>query len=574
MKMQKIAMRWLLMWAAFATLGFLASCGNEDEPTPDATPIAAFQFAVSTDNFLQVTFTNFSQNATTYAWEFGDGNTSAEKDPVHTYAEAGQYAVKLTVSNAAGESATRTENLTITDPDAQRTLLAGATSKVWYLQRQGIALGIGPEPGLNDYWSLGGAAPLGDRPCVLDDSYTFFRDGSFEANTNNTIFIDARANGGWMDTEGCHDEDEEGLFNADGTDVSAYANGGNYTYEFESSTNSLTLLGAGAYIGLPQKTENGDIIAPVSTKTYRIMKLSAGDVADTLQIALVGNDFAWNFYLVSYANPADLPPIPSAVPVADFFATVDGFNVAFTNTSRNTTSYTWDFGDGNTSTEMSPTHTYAAEGAYNVTLTATGNGETVSVTKEVILSSAAFSAAVLSNESGRVWKLAGEGSYKVGPAPGSGEWWGGLDAAGVAERACQMDDEFIFFNDGAFHYDAKGQVWAEGYMGGANACTNEADLVAPFNVFASSNSHTFEVVEATEETPATIKVIGQGAFLGFNKPYTGGELPNDGTGTPVSDITYTVHQYTSGPTKDILVLVIDYLGGGGGYWTITLESVK
>ncbi|MEP7128039.1 MAG: PKD domain-containing protein, partial [Chitinophagales bacterium] len=46
--------------------------------------------------------------------------------------------------------------------------------------------------------------------------------------------------------------------------------------------------------------------------------------------------------------------------------------VSFINNSLNGTSYFWDFGDGNTSTEMSPTHTYSAVGVYTVTLIVNG----------------------------------------------------------------------------------------------------------------------------------------------------------------------------------------------------------
>ena len=41
-----------------------------------------------------------------YAWDFGDGNTSAEADPTHTYIAAGSYIVTLTVTDDAGDSST------------------------------------------------------------------------------------------------------------------------------------------------------------------------------------------------------------------------------------------------------------------------------------------------------------------------------------------------------------------------------------------------------------------------------------------------------------------------------------
>ena len=46
------------------------------------------------------------------------------------------------------------------------------------------------------------------------------------------------------------------------------------------------------------------------------------------------------------------------------------FTVILTNTSLYATEYSWDFGDGTTSTEVSPTHRYQSKGVYIITLTA------------------------------------------------------------------------------------------------------------------------------------------------------------------------------------------------------------
>ena len=51
---------------------------------------------------LSVRFTDRSQNATGWNWNFGDGNTSIAKNPINTYSKAGNYTVTLTVSNENG----------------------------------------------------------------------------------------------------------------------------------------------------------------------------------------------------------------------------------------------------------------------------------------------------------------------------------------------------------------------------------------------------------------------------------------------------------------------------------------
>ncbi|HPE86856.1 MAG: PKD domain-containing protein [Bacteroidia bacterium] len=79
------------------------------------------------------------------------------------------------------------------------------------------------------------------------------------------------------------------------------------------------------------------------------------------------------------------------VPVADFSFTVDEMTVTFTNSSTDAETYAWNFGDGNSSAEANPTHTYAENGVYNVKLTATGEGGDDEVTKVVTIEVAAAS---------------------------------------------------------------------------------------------------------------------------------------------------------------------------------------
>jgi gliding motility-associated-like protein len=60
---------------------------------------------------LQVTFTNLAKFAEdkTYQWDFGDGTTSQEKNPIHVYSRADSYTVSLSASNITGQRITATK---------------------------------------------------------------------------------------------------------------------------------------------------------------------------------------------------------------------------------------------------------------------------------------------------------------------------------------------------------------------------------------------------------------------------------------------------------------------------------
>ena len=552
----------LVLFASLVMFG----CRKDPAPLPSAV-IASFQYEVSETNWNEVTFTNYSANATSHAWDFGDGNSSTETSPVHTFAAGGAYEVTLTATGLDG-SASKTETITIIDPNTASVFLSGVDSKTWYLDREQVALGIGPAIGDNGWWSFGGVTPLGDRPCILDDSYTFNADGSWEKNTNGTLFVDSDGNGGWLGIdENCMDESEPGIWNGpNGEDLSAFADGGNYTFDYNTNTNTISLGGFGAYIGLCNKTENGDSYVPVSNKLYTIISTEEGDIVDRMGLALVRADgSAWNFYLVHYHDEANLPPIPSSAPTANFSYVKDGTNVTFTNSSSNATSYSWDFGDGASSVETNPVHSYAMDGDYSVTLTATDDaGQTNDKTEVISISSAVFTMDMISSAEGKTWSLDGENCYYVGPCQGCGDWWGGIDANGVVERSCQLDDEWVFYDDGTMEYITDGVIWAEDFLGGANECLDETLLVAPLDAYAAG-THAFTA------TDTEITVNGVGAFLGFNKAYNGGEHPGDATGVPASSITYEVYEYSNNNGVEKLTITVDYgADPGTAYWTMRL----
>ncbi|WP_116449776.1 PKD domain-containing protein [Blastococcus litoris] len=88
-------------------------------------------------------------------------------------------------------------------------------------------------------------------------------------------------------------------------------------------------------------------------------------------------------------------PPPNQAPTAAFTYAATGLSVAFDGTSstdpeNGALTYAWNFGDGGTSTEATPTHPYAAAGDYQVTLTVTDpQNATDPETKQVTVTAAA-----------------------------------------------------------------------------------------------------------------------------------------------------------------------------------------
>lgn len=544
---------------------FVTSC-KEDEVEP-VVPVSSFQFEVDADDFFKVNFTNFSQNVATYAWDFGDdAGTSTDKDPSYTYAAAGTFTVKLTATDEAGDSAESTKDITVTDPDEALTLLAGSVSKDWKLLRDGAALGIGPS--YDNFWEWWNLTNDGSRNCLFDDTFTFTRSGGYEYNDATTFFGEGAVYTSGSDQAGlietCFEATTANL-TIDDVDKSAWLSSSSHSYTYDVASNSVTLNGMGAWIALIKLGTDGDVTEPQASTTFGVKLTDGGDSGvDTLDVSFDHLPGAfWRARYVSYSNPADEPALTTAVPKPDFTYTVDGLAVTFANASKDSETYSWDFGDGNSSTDESPVHTYAGVGCYDVVLTANGQGLTETKTQNVLVSAAAtFDPTVLSNATGKIWKLAGEGSYKVGPAPGAGDWWGGIDAAGVTERACQMDDEFIFTDAGVFEYADKGEIWAEGSLGVENGCYDAATLAAPFSGFGSA-TYSF----ASDAT--TITVTGSGAFIGWYPAYNGGEVTADDVALPTS-VTYTVLEYIASPCKEVLVIYVET--AAGSFWTMTLES--
>ena len=68
--------------------------------TVNVTPVSAFTFTDNQNGMPgKLLMDNVSSGATTYSWDFGNGQTSTDKNPIVTYSQDGTYIIKLVSSN-------------------------------------------------------------------------------------------------------------------------------------------------------------------------------------------------------------------------------------------------------------------------------------------------------------------------------------------------------------------------------------------------------------------------------------------------------------------------------------------
>lgn len=298
----KFLMKFFILFGLLPVFLFTA-CNDDDDPVLE-DPIATFQYEISEENFFEVTFMNFSSNATSYSWDFGDGNTSAEENPVHVYDDLGNYDVTLTASNAAGVSTSFTQTIEIKDPDEALALLAGTTSKTWKLYRVGASMGVGPSiDAPYDWWFLEND---GSRPCKYFHEVTFTRNMEYIFDDKGYMW----AEGGIFhpDLEGeCIEAIPANMVGPNGEDLSAWL-GGTHQFEYTPATNRVTLIGEGAWIGLVKVATDGEVTTPQTSVSFDI-EITQHDGYDHMYVKFIYEWGVWVFNYASYSDASLEPPV-------------------------------------------------------------------------------------------------------------------------------------------------------------------------------------------------------------------------------------------------------------------------
>jgi len=301
-------------------------------------PVAAFTTNGLTTCSGCVQFTDASQNVpTSWAWNFGDGQTSTDQNPNHCYATAGTYTVTLVATNAAGSSAAATATVVYTTQVPVAASCSPATNS--YCCGYGVTRF---RLGTIDNASVDGAAGYQDFTCPQRTQIT--------VGTATPLNITLGSTSTNQDTRVYLDLDNNGILTAS------------------------ELI----YEALNQASVSGNISLPGSTTLNQPLRLrvvtdAGGNNPQPCTSPISGQ--VEDYTII--ALPNTMPPV--AAFTSNYVAGACINPVQFTDTSTNApTSWSWDFGDGQSSTQQNPTHQYAASGTYTVALTATSaNGSGV-----------------------------------------------------------------------------------------------------------------------------------------------------------------------------------------------------
>ncbi|HBS84940.1 MAG: hypothetical protein A2W91_06875 [Bacteroidetes bacterium GWF2_38_335] len=142
-------------------------------------------------NPVTITFMNQSTNSEIWLWDFGDGTTSTEENPVHTYTSQGIYSVTLTSSSGlCGEATyTITDAVNISSDNTGSALMPETGEGSVQTCCSGVLKDSGGDGNYqNNTYSFITIDPEGDTPLVLTFTLFDFQEGTDCNNDNIRIY--------------------------------------------------------------------------------------------------------------------------------------------------------------------------------------------------------------------------------------------------------------------------------------------------------------------------------------------------------------------------------------------------
>ncbi len=388
-------------------------CGDTSTAVVRVYPAvkAGFDYDSSGCSPFNAGFVDTSRNANVYHWNFGDGTTTSLKNPTHNYRNDSSgdksYTVTLIASSDNGCTDTSMHRVTVF-PTPEADFYVSPTSQLFYNE---------PLPEITIYnnteffdtwsyqWDYGDNTTSDTVAEAIVKTYSEWGDKNdfyryyinmIVYNTDHNQCTDTIKNEiyikppspeftfGSIDTTGCVP-----LTVQFSIDSSAYED--SITWDFGDGSSSYNTK-------TPKHTYQ-------QYGTYQVMTTFSGQGGNTKKYLTV---VVYRKPIISYAVSPNLVLLPEAT-------------VQFYNQSDFDSLYLWKFGDGDTSSLESPTHTYQEEGEYIVSFIVTSEhgcidslsadliGEEITVGNELLEFPNAFKPS-LSGPSGGKYNINDDGS--------------------------------------------------------------------------------------------------------------------------------------------------------------------
>jgi PKD repeat protein len=286
-----------------------------------------------TANGLSVNFSDTSTssagNITSYSWSFGDGNTSSQAKPSHTYQQAGAYNVCLNITTSLGCRDSYCDTIIVNTPCvAKYSYQVDTATTVTFVNQSASG------PGVSYTWDFGDGSPFSS----LQNPVHFYNTpGAYTVNLSvndngitcsyfDTVFVDyclafftysfPPGNGNVQ------------FHNYSQTSRSTY-------YRWDFGDGNIT-----NNVKHPSHVYSQSGSYEVTLQLFDSLSFCASSMKDTVQVVVN-------------------PPC-----TAGFNIEVFRDSISITSTASNFTSITYSFGDGDSSSQINPGHLYSQNGSY------------------------------------------------------------------------------------------------------------------------------------------------------------------------------------------------------------------